>query len=166
MWQISSIIESPNPWLKESFFVVVWSNTVCGFLLFLTRIEINPLEVVKDRERYGNAIEYSFVTDPFGTEEYSTCDAWYLGENYSRLTGTWYFPADQIQDGFAHIRLIGDGNVIYDNSELNADNCRIDFNIDVSGIRELSFEYNGICDMTDILFGMSDAKLCSWEIFK
>lgn len=58
---------------------------------------------------YGNAIEYSFVTDPFGTEEYSTCDAWYLGENYSRLTGTWYFPADQIQDGFAHIRLIGDG---------------------------------------------------------
>lgn len=54
-----------------------------------------------------------------------------------------------------------DGNVIYDNSELNADNCRIDFNIDVSGIRELSFEYNGICDMTDILFGMSDAKLCS-----
>lgn len=35
---------------------------------------------------YGNAIEYSFVTDPFGTEEYSTCDAWYLGENYSRLT--------------------------------------------------------------------------------
>ena len=110
---------------------------------------------------YGNAIEYSFVTDPFGTEEYSTCDAWYLGENYSRLTGTWYFPADQIQDGFAHIRLIGDGNVIYDNSELNADNCRIDFDIDVSGIRELSFEYNGICDMTDILFGMSDAKLCS-----
>ena len=84
-----------------------------------------------------------------------------LGENYSRLTGTWYFPADQIQDGFAHIRLIGDGNVIYDNSELNADNCRIDFDIDVSGIRELSFEYNGICDMTDILFGMSDAKLCS-----
>lgn len=53
------------------------------------------------------------------------------------------------------------GNVIYDNSELNADNCRIDFDIDVSGIRELSFEYNGICDMTDILFGMSDAKLCS-----
>lgn len=29
---------------------------------------------------YGNAIEYSFVTDPFGTEEYSTCDAWYLGK--------------------------------------------------------------------------------------
>ena len=110
---------------------------------------------------YGNAIEYSFVTNPFGTEEYSTCDAWYLGGNYSRLTGTWYFPADQIQDGFAHIRLIGDGNVIYDNSELNADNCQIDFDIDVSGIRELSFEYNGICDMTDILFGMSDAKLCS-----
>lgn len=110
---------------------------------------------------YGNAIEYSFVTNPFGTEEYSTCDAWYLGGNYSRLTGTWYFPADQIQDGFAHIRLIGDGNVIYDNSELNADNCQIDFDIDVSGIRELSFEYNGICDMTDILFGMSDAKLYS-----
>lgn len=40
---------------------------------------------------YGNAIEYSFVTDPFGTEEYSTCDAWYLGENYSRLTGIWSF---------------------------------------------------------------------------
>ena len=52
---MSSIIESPNPWLKESFFVVVWLNTVCGFLLFLTRIEINPLEVVKDRERYGSA---------------------------------------------------------------------------------------------------------------
>lgn len=59
------------------------------------------------------------------------------------------------------LRYAGDGNVIYDNSELNADNCRIDFDIDVSGIRELSFEYNGICDMTDILFGMSDAKLCS-----
>ena len=110
---------------------------------------------------YANAIEYSFVTDPFGTEEYSTCDAWYLGKNYSRLTGSWYFPADQIQDGFAHIRLIGDGNVIYDNSELNADNCRIDFDIDVSGVRELNFEYNGICDITDILFGMSDAKLHS-----
>ena len=110
---------------------------------------------------YANAIEYSFVTDPFGTEEYSTCDAWYLEKNYSRLTGSWYFPADQIQDGFAHIRLIGDGNVIYDNSELNADNCRIDFDIDVSGVRELNFEYNGICDITDILFGMSDAKLHS-----
>ena len=37
----------------------------------------------------------------------------------------------------------------------------LDFDIDVSGVRELSFEYNGICDMTDILFGMSDAKLYS-----
>ena len=110
---------------------------------------------------YENAIEYSFVSDPFGEEEYSACDAWYLGANYSKLTGTWYFPADQIQDGFAHIRLIGDGNVIYDNSELNAGNCRSDFDIDVSGVRKLSFEYNGICDITDILFGMSDAKLYS-----
>ena len=110
---------------------------------------------------YENAIEYSFVSNPFGEEEYSTCDAWYLGANYSKLTGTWYFPADQIQDGFAHIRLIGDGNVIYDNSELNAGNCRIDFDIDVSGVRKLSVEYNGICDITDILFGMSDAKLYS-----
>lgn len=80
---------------------------------------------------------------------------------YRYFTLSWYFPADQIQDGFAHIRLIGDGNVIYDNSELNADNCRIDFDIDVSGVRELNFEYNGICDITDILFGMSDAKLHS-----
>lgn len=39
--------------------------------------------------------------------------------------------------------------------------CRIDFDIDVSGVRELNFEYNGICDITDILFGMSDAKLHS-----
>ena len=76
-----------------------------------------------------------FVTNPFGTEEYSTCDAWYLGEIIQDLREPGYFPADQIQDGFAHIRLIGDGNVIYDNSELNADNCQIDFDIDVSGIR-------------------------------
>lgn len=43
-------MESPNPWLKESFFVVVWLNFVWGFLLFLTRIERKPLEVFKIRE--------------------------------------------------------------------------------------------------------------------
>lgn len=110
---------------------------------------------------YGNAIEYSFVSDPFGTEEYNTCDAWYLGGNYSRLTGTWYFPKEQIQDGFVHIRLLGDGNLIYDNTDLNAGNCQMSFDIDVSGISKLSIEYNGICDITDVLFGMSDAKLYS-----
>lgn len=110
---------------------------------------------------YGNAIEYSFVSDPFGTEEYNTCDAWYLGGNYSRLTGTWYFPKEQIQDGFVHIRLLGDGNLIYDNTDLNVGNCQMSFDIDVSGISKLSIEYNGICDITDVLFGMSDAKLYS-----
>ena len=110
---------------------------------------------------YGNAIEYSFVSDPFGTEEYNTCDAWYLGGNYSRLTGTWYFPKEQIQDGFVHIRLLGDGNLIYDNTDLNVGNCQMSFDIDVSGINKLSIEYNGICDITDVLFGMSDAKLYS-----
>ena len=110
---------------------------------------------------YGNAIEYSFVSDPFGTEEYNTCDAWYLGGNYSRLTGTWYFPKEQIQDGFVHIRLLGDGNLIYDNTDLNVGNCQMSFDIDVSGISKLSIEYNGIGDIPDVLFGMSDAKLYS-----
>ena len=110
---------------------------------------------------YGNAIEYSFVSDPFGTEEYNTCDAWYLGGNYSKLTGTWYFPKEQVQDGFVHIRLRGDGNVIYDNTDLNVGNCQMSFDIDVSGVSKLSLEYNGICDITDVLFGMSDAKLYS-----
>lgn len=110
---------------------------------------------------YGNAIEYSFVSDPFGTEEYNTCDAWYLGGNYSKLTGTWYFPKEQVQDGFVHIRLLGDGNLIYDNTDLNAGNCQMSFDIDVSGVSKLSIEYNGICDITDVLFGMSDANLYS-----
>lgn len=110
---------------------------------------------------YGNAIEYSFVSDPFGTEEYNTCDTWYLGGNYSKLTGTWYFPKEQVQDGFVHIRLLGDGNLIYDNTDLNVGNCQMSFDIDVSGVSKLSLEYNGICDITDVLFGMSDAKLYS-----
>ena len=68
---------------------------------------------------------------------------------------------EQVQDGFVHIRLLGDGNLIYDNTDLNAGNCQMSFDIDVSGVSKLSLEYNGICDITDVLFGMSDAKLYS-----
>ncbi len=108
---------------------------------------------------FVNAIEYNFVDNPFDEEKYSKCDTWYLGGNYSKLTGTWYFPQEQVQSGTADIRLIGDGNVIYENADLNSENVQIDFDIDVSGIKLLSIEYYGVCDITDVLFGVSNAYL-------
>lgn len=108
---------------------------------------------------FVNAIEYNFVDNPFDEEKYSKCDTWYLGGNYSKLTGTWYFPQEQVQSGTADIRLIGDGNVIYENADLNSEKVQIDFDIDVSGIKLLSIEYHGVCDITDVLFGVSNAYL-------
>ena len=108
---------------------------------------------------FVNAIEYNFVDNPFDEEKYSKCDTWYLGGNYSKFTGTWYFPQEQVQSGTADIRLIGDGNVIYENADLNSENVQIDFDIDVSGIKLLSIEYYGVCDITDVLFGVSNAYL-------
>ena len=79
--------------------------------------------------------------------------------NYSKLTGTWYFPPEQVQSGTADIRVIEDGNVIYENADLNSESVQIDFDIDVSGIKLLSIEYYGVCDITDVLFGVSNAYL-------
>ena len=117
-------------------------------------------EIGMDRKGnvYKNTIEYKDIFYLDNAPSYDQADTWYLGGNYSSFQGTWYFPGGTKEDGFVNVRLVGDENVIYESDTINAQNASIDFNVDVSGIRELRLEYSGSADLNDLLLGLANAR--------
>ena len=112
---------------------------------------------------YQNVVTYD---DDMGRDtSNNVAGTWYLGGNYASFQGTWYFPYDTKDDGFALVQLVGDGRVIYESPVLNAQNCRADFSVDVSGIQQLRMEYSGEASLNHLLLGMTnDAFLPSGNI--
>ena len=107
---------------------------------------------------YKNTVEYSNIFYLDEDSPYDQADLWYLGGNYSSMQGIWYFPEGTIENGFTNVRLVGDGNVIYESETLNAQNQRVDFNVNVTGIRELRLEYNGSADLNGVMLGIADGR--------
>ena len=107
---------------------------------------------------YKNTIEYKDIFYLDNAPSYDQADTWYLGGNYSKFHGTWYFPEGTKEDGFVNVRLVGDENVIYESDTINAQNASADFDVDVSGIKELRLEYSGSADLNDLLLGLADAE--------
>ena len=71
----------------------------------------------------------------------------------------WYFPEGTREESFVNVRLVGDGNVIYESGTLNAQNAKESFDVDVSGVKELRLEYDGETELNGLLLGLADAKL-------
>lgn len=108
---------------------------------------------------YKNTVEYSNIFYLDEDPPYDQADLWYLGGNYSSMQGIWYFPEGTLENGFTNVRLVGDGNVIYESETLNAQNQSVEFNVDVTGIRELQLEYNGSADLNGVMLGIADGRL-------
>lgn len=73
------------------------------------------------------------------------------------------FQKELWKTGFTNVRLVGDGNVIYESETLNAQNQSVEFNVDVIGIRELQLEYNGSADLNGVMLGIADGRLIPVE---
>ena len=102
---------------------------------------------------YENVITYM---DDMGRDtSNNVADTWYLGGNYGTFQGTWYYPYDTKDDGVGMLQLIGDGRVIYESPVLNAQNCQVDFAVDVSGIQQLRMEYSGVAGLDKKLVGLA-----------
>ena len=108
---------------------------------------------------YKNTVEYSNIFYLDEDPPYDQADLWYLGGNYSSMQGIWYFPEGTLENGFTNVRLVGDGNVIYESETLNAQNQSVEFNVDVTGIRELQLEYNGSADLNGVMLGIAEGRL-------
>ena len=91
----------------------------------------------------------------------NVADTWYLGGNYGTFQGTWYYPYDTKDDGVGMLQLIGDGRVIYESPVLNAQNCQVDFAVDVSGIQQLRMEYSGVAGLDKKLVGLAGGTFLS-----
>ena len=117
-------------------------------------------EIGMDRKGniYKNTIEYKDIFYLDDAPSYDQADTWYLGGNYSKFHGTWYFPEGTKEDGFVNVHLVGDENVIYESDTINTQNASVDFDVDVSGIKELRLEYSGSADLNDLLLGLADAR--------
>lgn len=59
------------------------------------------------------------------------------------------------------LQLIGDGRVIYESPVLNAQNCQVDFAVDVSGIQQLRMEYSGVAGLDKKLVGLAGGTFLS-----
>ena len=108
---------------------------------------------------YKDAMEYHDIFYIEDAPEYCQADTWYLGGNYSKFQGVWYFPEGTREESFVNVRLVGDGNVIYESGTLNAQNAKEAFDVDVSGVKELRLEYDGETELNGLLLGLADAKL-------
>lgn len=132
----------------------------------LARVSWNPdsrkeITIGMDRTGnvYKNTMEYNDIFYLDNAPEYDQADTWYLGGNYSKFQGVWYFPEGTKEDGFVNVRLVGDGNVIYESGTINAQNVNESFDVDVSGVNELRLEYVGEADLNDLLLGLADAMV-------
>lgn len=132
----------------------------------LARVSWNPdsrkeITIGMDRTGnvYKNTMEYNDIFYLDNAPEYDQADTWYLGSNYSKFQGVWYFPEGTKEDGFVNVRLVGDGNVIYESGTINAQNVNESFDVDVSGVKELRLEYVGEADLNDLLLGLADAMV-------
>lgn len=107
---------------------------------------------------YKDAMEYNAIFYIENAPEYDQADTWYLGGNYTKFHGIWYFPEGTREDGFVNVRLVGDGNVIYESGTINVQNTKESFDVDVTGIKELRLEYSGKSALNSLLLGLADAK--------
>ena len=115
-------------------------------------------ELAMDRkgQAYKNTVEYRYQLLKSGP--YDLGDTWYLGGNYETFQGVWYCPYNTGKDVMVTVRLLGDEQVLYESPVINAQNCRQEFEVNVSGVQQLRLEYSGTAGTNDILFGLSDGE--------
>lgn len=88
-----------------------------------------------------NTVEYRYQLLKSGP--YDLGDTWYLGGNYETFQGVWYCPYNTGKDVMVTVRLLGDEQVLYESPVINAQNCRQEFEVNVSGVQQLRLEYSG-----------------------